>query len=242
MATGLIAILVAAAAQAVDTSAVTGAQQQLHTPDVIAPEVLPYLACLYAARGLPLLRGSDGRQITFEKNGTDCSAARRRAESDALKALAGKRLPERVAPQAFVDRALGEMDRYAAPLPDQQNVGGERLVGLPITIEDEVQPAYDQYENCLKTQVQDTPISPDTLVAMFQQAISICRSVRDLAVTEAQDALVAKGWDAATRAQAAQSTFAKADEAWLVLARQFRDSLSARSAAKAANAKTRRDH
>ena len=43
----------AVAAQPVDSSAVTRAQPQLHTPDVIAPAVLPYLACLYALRGLP---------------------------------------------------------------------------------------------------------------------------------------------------------------------------------------------
>jgi len=42
-----------------------GPKPTLHTPDVIAPAVLPYLACLYAERGLPLLRANDGSQIAY---------------------------------------------------------------------------------------------------------------------------------------------------------------------------------
>src|SRR5438067_2401192 len=72
---------------------VTQLRAELHTPDEIAPAVLPYLACLYSARGLPLLRGRDGVQVEFEASGDDCSAERRLAIVNALKLLKGKPVP-----------------------------------------------------------------------------------------------------------------------------------------------------
>jgi hypothetical protein len=69
-----MAFATGASAHPVDTSAVTRSQSELHTSDAIAPAVLPYLACLYAVRGLPFLRGSDGKQISYDKSDRDCSA------------------------------------------------------------------------------------------------------------------------------------------------------------------------
>src|SRR3954469_3040656 len=91
-------------------TSVAQAQAQLHTPDEIAPAVLPYLACLYAARGLPLLRGSDGSQISFRKEGNDCSLARSRAHADAVKLLEHKKTPGDRTATEFVEEALSEMD------------------------------------------------------------------------------------------------------------------------------------
>src|SRR3982751_3711442 len=71
-----------------------GPKLTLHTPDVIAPAVLPYLACLYAERGLPLLRAADGAQIAYDKSSKDCSAARAQAIADASKLLQGKAVPD----------------------------------------------------------------------------------------------------------------------------------------------------
>jgi hypothetical protein len=97
-----------------------------------------------------------------------------------------------------------------------------------MTMEDEVGPAYHRYEDCLKTQVSYTDVTVNTVLTVFQQAMTICPSVRDSAVAEAENALVKKGWDAATRASAAERTFATADESWRETGRQFLESLMAR--------------
>src|SRR4051812_46264856 len=81
-----------------------GPMPTLHTPDVIAPAVLPYLACLYAERGLPLLRATDGAQVTYDKSTKDCSAARVRAIADASKLLQGKAVPDGLSPGLFIEQ------------------------------------------------------------------------------------------------------------------------------------------
>jgi len=227
----ILVTFAAGAVQPIDSSAVTRAEPQLHTPDVIAPAVLPYLACLYASRGLPLLKGSDGSQIGYDKSDGDCSAARKQAEAGALKILEQKPVPGGTKPLTFVENALSQMDAYVGSLPGGQSRDHSTpssVVGLPMTIEDEVEPAYNRYEGCLKDQVSDSSVTVDTILAIFQQAMTVCRSVRDSAVREAENALVKKGWDAPTRAKAAETTFAKADESWLAMGRQFRDSLMIR--------------
>jgi len=214
-------------AQAHSVSQVAQQMRQLHTPDAIAPVVLPYLACLYAARGLPLLRGSDGAQVSYDESGNDCSAARRRARADALKLLEDKPIPDATSPDAFVEQTLLEMEQYVASLP-VPDAHGAAVTGLPVTIEDEVQPAYNRYQECLRTQLTDASVTPATVVALFEQALTICRSVRELAVHQAEGALTGKGWDITTRAKAAESTFAKADESWLAMGQQLRQALIAR--------------
>src|SRR5436305_13883438 len=97
-----------------------GPKPTLHTPDVIAPAVLPYLACLYAERGLPLLRAADGTQVAYDQGGTGCSAARARATADASKLLEGKLVPDGLQAGAFIEQTLGDMDQYVASLPVAQ--------------------------------------------------------------------------------------------------------------------------
>lgn len=194
----------------------------LHTPDAIAPAVLPYLACLYAERGLPLLRGTDGKQVPYEASTKGCAAARARAQADAAKLLEGKPLPEGTSVGAFIEQTLADMDDYVASLPMRDKGAPETdVVGIPVTIEDEVQPAYARYDECLRTQVSGSPVTADTVVAKFRQAMSICASIRAYAVQEATKALVDKGWDEATRSRAAASTFDKIDESWLAMGRQY---------------------
>jgi hypothetical protein len=227
----LLTAAAAGALQAVDSTPVTRAQPELHTPDAIASAVLPYLACLYASRGLPLLKGSDGSQINYDKNDSDCSAARTRARAEALKMLENKPVPGGANPASFIEDALSQMDAYVASLPVRQTTGQSgrpTVIGLPVTIEDEVQPAYNRYEDCLKDQVAGTPFTVDTILSVFRQAMTICRSVRDSAVTEAENALAKKGWDLPRREKAAETTFTKADESWLAMGGQFRDSFLAR--------------
>lgn len=213
-----------------------GAKPMLHTPDVIAPAVLPYLACLYAERGLPLLDATDGKQVTYDKSGSGCSAARARATADAAKLLQAKPLPAGQNAGAFIEQTLTDMDFYVASLPVTQ-AGHEQaksVIGIPVTIEDEVQPAYARYDDCLKTQVSSSPVSADTVVAKFREAMSTCGSVRTYAVAEAAKALTGRGWDEATRTRAAETTFAKVDESWLAMGQQYRDMLLERAAKAAA--------
>ena len=229
-------ISLAMSAQPVDSTSITRTQPQLQTPEVIARAVLPYLSCLYASRGLPLLRGSDGSQIEYDNRSGDCSAARTRAEAEALKLLAGKPVPGGASPAAFVEEALSKMDDYVSSLPvlHRSDISARQsIVGVPITIEDEVKPAYDRYEECLKTQASETPFTADTILITFRQAITICGSVRDSAVAEAENALIKKGWDARTRASAAENTFKDADKSWLVMGMQFREAILVRLAQQA---------
>ena len=214
-----------------------GARPTLHTPDVIAPAVLPYLACLYAERGLPLLRATDGTQVSYDKSSRDCSAARARATADASKLLEGKTVPDGLSPGRFVEETLTDMDAYVASLPMAQTANAQSsVIGIPVTIEDEVQPAYARYDDCLKTQVSNSPITAETIIAKFREAMTTCGSVRDYAVSEAVQALIAKGWDEPTRVRAAESTFAKIDESWLAMGRQYQQMLIRRTAELSAKA------
>jgi hypothetical protein len=202
-----------------------GPKPTLHTPDVIAPAVLPYLACLYAERGLPLLRAADGTQVTYDKSSSDCSAARAQAKAEAAKSLTGKPVPDGRSADEFIDATLADMDAYVASLPQKAQRHGQAVIGIPVTIEDEVQPAYARYDDCLKTQVSNSRVSVDTIIDKFKEAMTTCRSVRDYAVAEATKALEAKGWDEAKRAHAAETTFAQVDQSWLVMGQQYREML-----------------
>lgn len=204
----------------------------LHTPEVIAPAVLPYLACLYAERGLPLLRGADGKQVPYDKSANGCSGARAHALAEADKLLQGKPTPDGTSAGDFIERTLSDMDAYVASLPrvnGNQQAQQAPVIGIPVTIEDELQPAYARYDDCLKTQVSNSPVTAANVLRLFQLAMTVCRSVRDLAVSQATDALASKGWDGPTRARAAETTFAKVDESWLVMGRQYQQLLLARA-------------
>ena len=208
-----------------------GPKPTLHTPDVIAPAVLPYLACLYAERGLPLLRANDGSQIAYDKSGSGCSAARARATGDATRLLKGRIVSDGLSGDTFVDQTLADMDAYVASLPVTHSTQSESaVIGIPVTIEDEVLPAYNRYDDCLKTQVGHSLVTPDTIMAKFREAMTSCASVRTYAISQAAEALVAKGWDEATRTHAAESTFAKADESWLAMGRQYEVALRTKAA------------
>jgi hypothetical protein len=216
-----------------------GPKPTLHTPDVIAPAVLPYLACLYAERGLPLLRAADGAQVAYDKSSKDCSAARAQAVAGASKLLQGKAVPDGLSPGVFIEQTLTDMDGYVASLPISQGTASQPqtgLIGIPVTIEDEVKPAYDRYDECLKTQVSNSLVTAARVLDLFKLAMTTCASIRQLAVSEATKALVAKGWDEPARVRAAESTFAKVDESWLVMGHQYQQLLMERVAAEQAKA------
>ena len=121
------------AAQAVDPGPITRAVPQLHTPGAIAPAVLPYLACPYASRVLPLLRGSDRSQIAYAKSDSNCSAARVRARADARKMLHHATMPAGTSADRYIEDALSEMDACggAAGAPRTRDrgwaIGGGRV-------------------------------------------------------------------------------------------------------------------
>lgn len=204
--------------------------QSLHTPDQIAPAVLPYLACLFAARGLPLLRGTDGKPITTERptNG-DCSTAKIHARREALKLLEGKELPKHASPEAFVDDTLFKMDSYVASMPSQSSGADSQdlpmVEGTPVTIEDEVQPAYTKYNACLREKLKESHVTATNVLGIFSDALVSCRDVRALSVNEARQALAAKGWDEQARERAAENSFAKSDESWTTMGHRLHDAL-----------------
>src|SRR3954447_6567158 len=99
----------------------TSADLHFHAPDQIVPAVLPYLACLYASRGLPLLNGTDRQSIASKVLiGGDCSAIRRRAERDAVSLLRDKAAANSDSPEATVNNTLSSMDSYVGALAAQR--------------------------------------------------------------------------------------------------------------------------
>lgn len=216
-----------AAMQPIDSSPVTGAQSVLAIPDAIAPAVMPYAACLYAVRGLPFLLGRERRQVTYEKSNGNCSEERRHVAADAITLLKNGPVPGGGAPSAYVENELAKLDAFVERLPVRQGSTRSRRappVGVPFLVEDEVKPAYDRYEDCLKTQVSYATMSVETILSVFRQAMERCWSVRAAGVVEAENALVKRGWNAAERARAAENSFATADQSWMELGQQFRDS------------------
>jgi len=202
-------------------------QSVLRTPDAIAPAVLPYLACLYDRRGLPLLKATLGSDIEYDPTDKDCGATRQRSTMAALALLQQRRASNGVDPHVYVEMVLADVDAYVASLPAslaKRSHTSEREIS--VVVEDEVEPAYDRYRDCLTTQLSYTTVSADTVMAAFERVLRICRSMRDAAVIEAQNALMKKGWDGPTRLKTAEQTFSAADAQWLSIGRQYRESLT----------------
>ena len=225
----------AAAAQTGGSDTLSGTTNSLHTPDEIAPAVLPYLGCLYATRGLPLLRGSDGQQIGGGVRGGDCGAARRKAEADALQLMDGKPVPNGGTAKSYIEAALAAMDNYVASVPTANSKGraGDLplVSGSPVTIEDEVKPAYNKYNECLGAAAGATPITPANVSQKFKAALASCAAVRADAINDAEQALAGKGWNLAKRRAVAENSFAQADQSWMTMGRRLHDALIKRDAA-----------
>jgi len=105
-----ILMMLAAPTAAQTSSPMTLPQSVLHTPDMISPAVLPYLACLYGIHGLPVLKGNDGNEIAFDKNDSNCSATKRRAKTEALKLIADKSVPGSATLCGLATRGAGADD------------------------------------------------------------------------------------------------------------------------------------
>ena len=212
-----ILMMLAAPSAAQTSSPMTLPQSVLHTPDMISPAVLPYLACLYGIHGLPVLKGNDGNEIAFDRNDSNCSATKRRAKTEALKLIADKSVPGSATPTQYVDSALADIESYVASQPGSQ--------GQIITIEDELWPAYSHYQACLNANASISAATAATIMSVFEQAMTACRSVRGSALVEGENALVKKGWDEAMRAKTAESTFVTIDRLWMTRGQQLRESL-----------------
>jgi hypothetical protein len=212
-----ILMMLADPAAAQTSSPMTLPQPVLHTPDMISPAVLPYLACLYGTHGLPVHKGNDGNEIAFDKNDSNCSATKRRAKTEALKLIADRSVPGSATPTQYVDSALADIESYVASQPGAQ--------GQIITIEDELLPAYNHYQACLNANASLTAATADIIMSVFEQAMAACRSVRGSALVEGENALVKKGWDEAMRAKTAESTFGMIDRSWMTRGQQLRESL-----------------
>jgi hypothetical protein len=212
-----ILMMLAAPIAAQTSNPMTLPQSVLHTPDMIFPAVMPYLACLAGTHGLPVLKGNDGNETAFDKNDSNCLATKRRAKTEALKLIADKSVPGGATPTQYVDNALADIESYVA-----SQHGAQVQI---ITIEDELLPAYSHYQACLNANASITAATADTIMSVFEQAMAACRSARASALVEGENALVKKGWDEAMRAKTAESTFATIDRSWMTRGQQLRESL-----------------
>lgn len=224
-------LMLMAAMQSGEPDVATTVRRALHTPDEIAPAVLPYLACLYASRGLTLLNGTDDRPMIADNIGIgdDCAAVRQRAHDDALKLLASR--PESVGTDrpSVVDQALTDIDAYVESLPSSRSgeapSGIPQVSGLPVTMEDEVQLAYEKYQSCLTAKVRGIPLTAANALSAFDLALAACSTTRAESLEEAEVSLIAKGWGEGERKKAAQQTFAQADKSWQTMGRRLHEAL-----------------
>lgn len=224
-------LMLMAAMQSGEPDVATTVRRALHTPDAIAPAVLPYLACLYASRGLTLLNATDDRPMIADNIGIgdDCAPVRQRAHDDALKLLASR--PESAGTDrlSVVAQALADIEAHVKSLPSSdagESPGGiPQVTGLPVTMEDEVQPAFEKYQSCLTAKVRGIPLTPVNALSVFDQALASCSATRGELLKEAEVALIAKGWGEGERKKAAQQTFSQADKSWQTMGRRLHEAL-----------------
>jgi hypothetical protein len=208
----------------------TAADLHFHAPDEIVPAVLPYLACLYASRGLPLLNGTDRQAIASKVAlGGDCSAVRRIAEQNAIGSLTNTPAANGRSPMAVVAETLSSIDAYVAALAAQRSAANwgdlPAVSGSMVMIEDEVLPAYKKYNDCLRSKTLDSPVTSANVLGKFREALPACTGARAAAVEDATKALAVKGWDLARRQKTAATTFRKADESWTSLGLRLHQAL-----------------
>ncbi|HYE29752.1 MAG TPA: hypothetical protein VEA61_16155 [Allosphingosinicella sp.] len=82
-------------------------------PDEIAPAVLPYLNCQIASSGVPVY--ADGRRLPPPAGivkGSDCSAMRRQAATEADRMLRARGMASAARRRAIVDDTLARMDEF----------------------------------------------------------------------------------------------------------------------------------
>jgi len=114
-----LALLLIAGVQAEDAQPRTVVVQSgpLDIPDEIAPAVLPYMACLTAAKGSPLRNGPGGPEAfpgRF-KVGEDCTGARAEAALNANRMLKGTRSKKKRS--ELVETTLSSIDNFVGSLP-----------------------------------------------------------------------------------------------------------------------------
>ncbi len=102
-------------AQPVRTVETTEKIGSIKVPDEIAPAVGPYLTCRIMASGTPLV--VEGKPVSYNLPGqTDCAKVRENAAREAEKLLIRKGMSDKTERQAFVDKALADVDAFTATL------------------------------------------------------------------------------------------------------------------------------
>ena len=89
----------------------------LNIPDEIAPAVMPYMACLTAAKGSPLRNGPSGPEFMPGrfKAGQDCSNVRAEAAQDSERLLKGSTTKRERA--KLIETTLSSIDGFVGSLP-----------------------------------------------------------------------------------------------------------------------------
>ena len=99
------------------TGTVTVTSGPLNIPDEIAPAVMPYMACLTAAKGSPLRNGPSGPEFMPGrfKVGQDCSLVRTEAAQNSDRLLRGSTSKKGRA--KLIETTLSSIDGFVGSLP-----------------------------------------------------------------------------------------------------------------------------
>ena len=112
----LVAASVAAQTVPVETISMPVALGRLEIPDEIAPALMPYMACQMRAAGAPIIKPGQPVPQDQQPTGEDCTSVRQTAARNALVMLDRRSIEPIGGRQAFVAKALDNIDAFQAQM------------------------------------------------------------------------------------------------------------------------------
>ena len=116
-AAALVSQAVAPPAQSPEWGPVRRDTYSLQIPDQIAPAIIPYLACLMAARGQRIPTEKGGPVLEGITRGSDCGAYRKAASKRAYLLISENSRAGRRERKAYVESSLEDVERWVGSLP-----------------------------------------------------------------------------------------------------------------------------
>ena len=129
-------ILAAASAAAQPTPAATismpVALGRLEIPDEIAPALMPYMACQMRAAGAPIIKPGQPVPMGQQPTGEDCTKVRETAARNAMTLLDRQHVDPPGGRQAFVAKALDDIDTFHVQMTALSSQGsGPKVPNAP---------------------------------------------------------------------------------------------------------------
>ena len=125
-------ILAAASAAAQSAPAATIAMPvalgRLEIPDQIAPALMPYMACQMRAAGAPIIKPGQPVPLGQQPTGEDCTKVREAAGRNAVTMLVREHVDPPGGRQAFVAKALDDIDTFHAQMTALSSQGSSSKV------------------------------------------------------------------------------------------------------------------